>query len=101
MNDAAPEHKRIHAIVSGRVQGVSFRYYTVQIARQLRLTGWVRNRSDGTVEAVAEGEVSAIERLITFLHQGPPAARVDDVQIEWQAPLSDFDSFEVRYFSRD
>jgi acylphosphatase len=98
MTDSAPDRQRIHAIVSGRVQGVSFRYYTMQTARRLHLTGWVCNRSDGTVEAVAEGKSSALEQLVTFLHKGPPAAYVDHVQLEWLAPRGDFNSFEIRHF---
>ncbi|MGD9812512.1 MAG: acylphosphatase [Sphingobium sp.] len=69
---------RIH----GRVQGVYFRGWTVETAQQLGLDGWVRNRLDGSVEALAVGPAKAVEALITASHQGPPAARVDHVDVE-------------------
>ncbi|NJL92227.1 MAG: acylphosphatase [Anaerolineae bacterium] len=62
--------ERLHALVHGRVQGVSFRATTQQTAQQLNLTGWVRNRPDGTVEVLAEGPRAALERLLTFAGRG-------------------------------
>jgi acylphosphatase len=69
---------RIH----GRVQGVYYRGWTVETAQQLGLDGWVRNRSDGSVEALMVGPAKAVEALITACHQGPPAAQVDHVDVE-------------------
>jgi acylphosphatase len=69
--------------VSGVVQGVSFRYFTRKAARDLGLSGWVRNRSDGDVELEAVGERGLIEELIKALWMGPPAAHVRDVQVRW------------------
>jgi len=69
--------------VSGVVQGVSFRYFTQKTARDLGLSGWVRNRPDGDVELEAMGERGIIEELITALGVGPPAAHVRDVQVRW------------------
>ena len=66
-------------IVHGRVQGVWYRNWTVEAARDLGLTGWVRNRGDGTVEIHAEGEPAAIERLLTLAHEGPSAADVTGI----------------------
>jgi acylphosphatase len=66
-------------IVSGRVQAVSYRDWTVRTAKKFGLTGWVRNLSDGRVEILAEGEEEAIGQLIEACHQGPPLARVDHV----------------------
>jgi len=91
------EQVRLHAIIHGRVQGVNFRYYTRQRARQLGVTGYVRNCWDGTVEVVAEGERSAVEALRNFLHVGPPAAIVTRVDEEWQVPTGQFRRFEVRF----
>ena len=68
-------------IVHGRVQGVFYRGWTVEQARALGLAGWVRNRSDGTVELIASGEAAAIDALIERLRQGPPAARVDRIDV--------------------
>ena len=93
----ADTHARLHAVVSGIVQGVNFRYYTQERARQLRLTGWVRNLADGTVEVTAEGPRPALERLLEFLRRGPPAAAVMDVQTEWGRASGEFTSFELRW----
>jgi len=68
-------------IIHGRVQGVGFRYATLLEARRLRLSGWVRNRRDGTVEALACGPVEAVEALTAWAQHGPPAARVELVEV--------------------
>jgi acylphosphatase len=91
---------QLYAIVTGRVQGVSFRYYTVQRARQLGVVGWVRNRQDGSVEVVAEATTSQLESLLAFLHTGSPASKVQSVEIEWRPPTDDYANFDVHYFSR-
>jgi acylphosphatase len=67
--------------ITGRVQGVAFRASTVTTARVLGLTGWVANRADGSVEAVAEGNEAGIAVFICWCHHGPPAARVDRVEV--------------------
>jgi len=85
------------AIVRGRVQGVSFRYYTLGMARELGVLGFVRNRWDGTVEIVAEGQEASLHRFLTWLHTGPRWARVEDVDVEWQEPTGGFKQFEVRF----
>jgi acylphosphatase len=69
-----------HVIVRGRVQGVGYRAWTELVAIKQRLGGWVRNRRDGTVEAVFVGEAMAVEAMVTACRRGPPAARVDDLQ---------------------
>jgi acylphosphatase len=68
-----------HLAITGKVQGVFYRDWTVDTARGLGLRGWVRNRMDGSVEALVQGEVAAVERFIALAHEGPPAARVADV----------------------
>jgi acylphosphatase len=88
---------RLHAIVRGRVQGVSFRYYTQKRASELGLSGYVRNQCDGAVEVVAEGPRGDLERLLSFLHTGPRAAFVTGVEAQWFKPVRDFDGFRVRY----
>ena len=91
------EQARLHATIHGRVQGVSFRYYTVRRARDLNLTGYVCNKADGTVEVRAEGPRHRLEDLLSFLRVGPRAAVVTDVDVSWPRPTDGFDSFEVRY----
>ena len=87
---------RLHAVVKGLVQGVNFRYSTVQHAQTLRLTGWVRNLPDGSVEVMAEGSRAALEQLREFLHRGPPHAAVESLQAEWHPAVHEFSRFEVR-----
>ncbi len=95
------DRHQLHAIVHGLVQGVSFRYYTQRAALSLSLTGWVRNRADGTVEVMAEGPAAELERLEAFLQVGPPAAEVEQVDVTWQPATGRFDSFEIRHSGLD
>jgi len=88
---------RVRARVKGRVQGVSFRYYTIEEAEALGLVGWVRNRSDGSVELEAEGEEAAVEQLLAWVRQGPPAAKVTAVEVERIAPTGADHEFRVRH----
>jgi acylphosphatase len=78
------------------VQGVFFRQSTETLARKLGLVGWVRNLPDGRVEAIAEGDADALARLVAFCQHGPPAARVDDVTLCWEAPSGTFSGFETQ-----
>jgi acylphosphatase len=91
------EHARVHLLVSGLVQGVCFRQFTVDEARRLGLAGWVRNLADGRVEVEAEGARDALLRLVEFCRRGPPAARVDDVEIAWRAFGGDMGPFATRH----
>jgi acylphosphatase len=87
MTEAPAE--RLHCArvsIRGEVQGVGYRYFTVQQAQQREIQGWVRNRLDGTVEAVFEGSRSQIEQIITWCHEGPPAAQVKQVIVTWETP---------------
>lgn len=97
MEQRKKDRARLRAIVHGRVQGVSFRYYTQRRATSLGLTGYVRNLWDGTVEVVAEGRREALEELLAFLRVGPRAAFVAQVDTEWPNPTGTFTGFEVRY----
>jgi acylphosphatase len=84
---------RRRIVVSGRVQGVGFRYSTLAAARRLGLAGWVRNSRDGSVEIIAEGRRDAVDELIAWCRHGPPGAHVDDVQcsdVAGDAPLPAF-----------
>lgn len=80
--------------VRGTVQGVGFRYYSAERARPLGVTGSVRNLADGSVEADVEGDREAVETMLAWLRQGPPAARVTDVDVHEAAP-SGTASFEI------
>ena len=82
--------------VTGRVQGVFFRAWTREEARRLGLSGWVRNCPDESVEAHVEGDEAAVATLIAELHNGPPHAEVDDVEIE-NAEAEGLSAFEVRH----
>jgi acylphosphatase len=90
--------KRLEATVYGRVQGVSFRYYTQQKANELNLTGWVANQPDGTVRVVAEGPADQVEQLLKWLWRGSPAARVENVTAGWQEATEEFTRFTTRWF---
>lgn len=87
---------RLHATVEGRVQGVGFRAFVEQSAELLNLKGWVRNRWDGAVEVVAEGQRQDLERMLAVLRRGPRASNVSEVVFEWQAATGEFTYFSVR-----
>jgi acylphosphatase len=87
----------VHVIISGRVQGVWFRVSVKQKAEKLGITGWVRNLSDGTVEAVFQGEDNSIKEILEWCNHGPPFAKVDRVMKNYQDPIKSFDNFFIRY----
>lgn len=82
--------------MSGLVQGVFFRASTREQARRLGLTGWVRNLPDGRVEVLACGERERLERLLEWLHEGPPHADVSRVEVDWREQADEHAEFEVR-----
>ena len=84
-------------LISGVVQGVGFRYYCYNRARNLGLTGWVKNNPDNTVSAQVEGDRSLIESLIAELRVGPQSAVVSDVNVEWIEFKEGFSDFKVTY----
>jgi acylphosphatase len=86
---AGAELLRVHVVVHGRVQGVGFRYGVGSRARSLGIGGWVRNRADGTVEAVFEGRRDRVESLVDWCRRGPSGARVEVVEVEEEAPLGE------------
>ncbi|GAA5107430.1 acylphosphatase [Alloalcanivorax gelatiniphagus] len=88
--------KAVQARVTGRVQGVSFRWYTQEQARSLGVAGWVANEPDGSVLVHAEGADDAVDALVAWCRHGPPAARVADVAVRDAAP-SGATSFDVRH----
>jgi acylphosphatase len=84
----------LHLRIGGRVQGVGFRYSLHLEARRLGVSGWVRNRHDGTVEAVVQGSAEAVEALVNWSRQGPSGARVTNVEV--QPAEGDYTGFELR-----
>ena len=86
---------RVHVFVSGRVQGVAFRYFVERRAAEIPVTGWVRNVRDGRVEIVAEGEKIDLESFLRFLRQGPRMANVDDLDIVWEDYRGEYADFRI------
>ncbi len=89
--------KKIRAIVSGRVQGVGFRMFTLQKARQIGITGYVRNLSNGDVEILAIGKADRVEELLKWAKSGPPSAIVNNLELEILInDGEEFQGFEIR-----
>jgi acylphosphatase len=89
------DRTRAHVFVSGTVQGVYYRANTRDAARELGVDGWVRNLSDGRVEAVFEGPENAVEEMVEWCHTGSPAAEVEDVEVEYDDPEGE-DGFRIQ-----
>jgi len=87
---------RVRALLSGRVQGVFFRAETQEAARRNGVSGWVRNTSDGRVEAVFEGRDEDVDRMVQWCRNGPPNARVDDIRVQEGTYTGEFDGFSIR-----
>lgn len=88
---------RAHVFVRGRVQGVFFRSETRYEANRQNVVGWVRNTSDGRVEAIFEGERENVEKLVAFCRRGPSSARVTGVDVQWEEYTGEFRDFRIRY----
>ena len=88
---------RARILVSGRVQGVAYRAFTRDAASRMKLCGGVRNVEDGRVEVDVEGERHVVEAFIELLRTGPPMARVDDLQVQWDAPTGHQKDFRIWY----
>ena len=92
--------KRVRAIISGRVQGVGFRFFTQREGERLGLVGWVKNLSNGDVEAEAEGDEAQVDAFVKAIRRGPPASRVLSFQIN-EIPASHRDvAFDITFFSK-
>ena len=89
--------KRMHAWISGRVQGVFFRANTRRKAMDLNLKGWIRNLEDGRVEAVIEGKDSDVKKMIEFMQKGPFGARVTKFDVKEEKYKGEFEFFEIKY----
>ena len=91
-----PERARLRLIISGRVQGVGFRFSAYDEAIALAVAGFVRNLPGGEVEIVAEGPREKLKMLASWAHLGPPSARVTEVSKEWLDPTGEFTEFRIR-----
>ncbi|NUP09982.1 MAG: acylphosphatase [Polyangiaceae bacterium] len=87
--------KQVHLVVRGRVQGVFFRASAQREAKRLGLTGWVRNRQDGSVEMCVEGDEEALKEIVAWAHRGPTAARVEKVDVRWRSYTGEFPDFRI------
>ncbi len=89
------ELERLHGLVKGDVQGVGFRFFMIRRAQALGLSGWVRNRDDGTVEFVAEGSRLELEQLERAAREGPRMARITAVEANWSSATGDLERFDI------
>ncbi|HEX2964329.1 MAG TPA: acylphosphatase [Syntrophorhabdaceae bacterium] len=89
-------NKRIHLVAKGIVQGVYYRYNTMRMAGEYHVTGWVRNRSDGSVEILCEGTEENLNRMILWCEKGPAGARVNEIEKQWEEYTGEFKTFEIR-----
>jgi len=88
---------RVHVLIEGDVQGVGFRFSTERVATKLGLAGWVRNRPEGAVEAVFEGERSVVDQMVAWCHRGPSSAYVNNVNVNWESPSGDLAGFRITF----
>lgn len=95
------EKQRLHAIVEGRVQGVGFRYFALEISHRHNLTGWVRNCFNGNVELTAEGTHEDLETLLLSVQEGPSGSLVTNVMFDWLPAENTFTLFSIRPASQD
>lgn len=88
---------RAHVLISGMVQGVCYRMETRRAAEQYDVTGWVKNKSDGRVEAVFEGEENKVHSVVEWCRRGPSLARVDHMDVDWETYKGEFKNFDILY----
>lgn len=88
--------KTLHCRISGLVQGVGYRYFTLQRARALEIRGYVRNNYDGSVEVAAQGEEGLLAAFVKELRVGPRSAQVRDLRVDWEEEQEMYNSFEIR-----
>ena len=88
--------QRVHVWVMGRVQGVGFRAHVQYSARQIGVTGWVRNVGYDTVEATAEGERDKLDRFVEAVKAGPRSSQVNESKVEWENPTGEYSDFQMR-----
>lgn len=91
------KHKHLHALVSGRVQGVGFRYFVERIAQSMGLTGEVRNLGDGRVEIFAEGDESVLLKFLKRVEDGPSLSHVTSIAADWSPATGAYTRFDITY----
>jgi acylphosphatase len=91
------EKVRARVIIEGRVQGVFFRHHTQEMAFRLGVNGWVKNRRDGRVEALFEGDRERVDQIIRWCRSGPSEARVTGVHVNWEVYTGECEDFSVAY----
>jgi acylphosphatase len=89
-------NQQLHAIVAGHVQGIGFRYFVLEVAQQLQLTGWVRNLVNGNVELIAEGNRTDLDKLYSAIRSGSPGSLVINIVIDWLPAENTFTIFSIR-----
>ncbi len=89
------ENVRARVVIDGRVQGVAYRFETQYAAERIGVNGWVRNRPDGTVQALFEGERARVEEMIAWCRRGPALARVTAVDVSWEDYCGDLSDFRI------
>jgi acylphosphatase len=89
------EKVRAHVFLSGRVQGVAYRYFAEKWAHVAGISGWVRNLNDGRVEVLAEGDRTKVEEFLTHVRTGPRAAVVDEAEVRWENYTGEYSGFEI------
>jgi len=88
---------RAHAVISGRVQGVFFRMETLRAAQRYGVSGWVRNKAEGTVEALFEGDKESVDSILKWCNKGTPPAKVERVNVNWEDYTGEFEEFRITY----
>ena len=96
-NQKIKVHQRVNIFISGRVQGVFFRQFIQEKAQELGLFGWVKNLADGRVEIIIEGGKEKIDKILTYLKQGPPLSKVESIEVDYQKYQGEFEIFEIVY----
>ena len=95
MTTQSEEILTVNLTISGKVQGVGFRYFVLRQAQELGITGWVSNKSNGDVEALAQGEKADLEQFIAKVKEGPSFSRVEDVSLNWVKEAEQYFGFEI------
>jgi acylphosphatase len=91
------DKKRAHVIINGKVQGVFFRMETLKAAQLYGVSGWVRNKVDGTVEALFEGDKNNIDLILEWCRKGSPPAKVEKADVSWEDYTGEFEEFKITY----
>ena len=91
------DKKRAHVIISGRVQGVFFRMETHKAAQLYGVSGWVKNKADGTVEALFEGDKTSVDLILEWCRKGSPPAKVEKTEVNWEDYTAEFEEFNITY----